>query len=68
MRWDIGSTPSINRMSVLEAPLSLICIRYSRESATPNRRGGEVVEQRTVKLVVIYCTNKGVVEEMGYIS
>ena len=33
MRWNIGSTPSINRMSVLEAPLSLICIGYRRESS-----------------------------------
>ena len=34
MRWDIGSTPSINRMSVLEAPLSLIWIEYDWESAS----------------------------------
>ena len=43
-RWDNRNTPSINRMSVLEAPLSLICIRYHWESATPKRRGGEVVK------------------------
>ena len=34
MRWDIGSTPSIYRMSVLEAPLSLIWIEYDWESAS----------------------------------
>jgi hypothetical protein len=30
---NIGNTPSINWMSVLEAPLSLICIEYHWESA-----------------------------------
>ena len=33
MRSNIGNTPSINRMSVLEAPSSLICIGYRRESS-----------------------------------
>jgi hypothetical protein len=28
IRSDIGNTPSINRMSVLEAPLCFICIGY----------------------------------------
>jgi len=34
MGSNIGSTPSINRMSVLEAPSSLICIGYDWESAS----------------------------------
>jgi len=49
IRSNIGNTPSINWMSVLEAPLSLICIGYHwdwRERA--RRRSGQ-----TVKLVVI---------------
>ena len=33
MGSNIGNTPSINRMSVLEAPSSLICIGYRRESS-----------------------------------
>jgi hypothetical protein len=32
-RSDIGYTPSINRMSVLEAPLCFICIGYNWESS-----------------------------------
>jgi len=41
--WDIGSTPSINRMSVLEAPLSLICIGYCRKSS----KSSEEAEKRS---------------------
>ena len=57
MRWDIGSTPSINRMSVLEAPLSLINAsdmhQISSEIVGIERRGGEAVKLPNV--VPIYA-------------
>jgi len=62
MRWDIGSTPSINWMSVLEAPFSLICIGYRRKSS---ELIGEVEKWSNCQIWYQYTREEGVVGSGG---
>jgi hypothetical protein len=62
MRWYDRNTPSINWRSVLEAPLSLICIGYHWESASTS---GEVEKRSNCQISSNIMHEEGVVAGMG---
>ena len=68
MRANIGNTPSISQMSVLEVLLCFICIGYHWESSDLSGEAERRRGSRTVKLVVIFGMNEGMMAGMGTIS